>query len=349
MKRVTIQDIADALGISRNTVSKAINNSGGLAEATRDRILKKAVEMGYKQFSYVSMLTDDALTEAGLRPSGGAREIALLTGSFFTQSNHFASLMVDCLMRELQRVGYTLKLHFVSPADMEALTLPPTFIKEEAAAILCIEMFDYAYDRMLCDLGLPLLFVDGPNKRDGSSLPADQLYMDNTTGITKLVGDMLGRGVRRIGFVGNYEHCQSFFERYTAFRTAMLLAGAPVEEDWCIPCNHAHLNAQTLAELARRGALPQMLLCANDFIALDVVQALAALGKTVPGDVLLAGFDDAPVSRLVVPALTTIHIHTQAMAFSAVQLLMTRMRDPDLDTRIIHTETELIYRESTAL
>ena len=50
-KRVTIQDIADALGISRNTVSKAINNSEGLVEGTRKKILNKAIEMGYKQFS----------------------------------------------------------------------------------------------------------------------------------------------------------------------------------------------------------------------------------------------------------------------------------------------------------
>ena len=72
MKRVTIQDIADALGISRNTVSKAINNSGGLADATRDKILKKAVEMGYKQFSYVSMLADEAAAGAGMPLAGGA-------------------------------------------------------------------------------------------------------------------------------------------------------------------------------------------------------------------------------------------------------------------------------------
>lgn len=48
--RVTIQDIADALGISRNTVSKAINNTGVLADSTREKVLKKAAEMGYKQF-----------------------------------------------------------------------------------------------------------------------------------------------------------------------------------------------------------------------------------------------------------------------------------------------------------
>ena len=53
-KRITIQDIADSLGVSRNTVSKAINNTGVLADATRDKILQKAAELGYKQFSYLS-------------------------------------------------------------------------------------------------------------------------------------------------------------------------------------------------------------------------------------------------------------------------------------------------------
>ena len=60
MSKVTIQDIADELGISRNTVSKAINNAAGLAEATRERILQKATEMGYKQFSYINAMTRTA-------------------------------------------------------------------------------------------------------------------------------------------------------------------------------------------------------------------------------------------------------------------------------------------------
>ena len=47
-ERITIQDIADALGLSRNTVSKAINNTGILADATREKVLKKAIELGYK-------------------------------------------------------------------------------------------------------------------------------------------------------------------------------------------------------------------------------------------------------------------------------------------------------------
>ena len=71
--RVTIQDIADALGVSRNTVSKAINNTGLLADATRERVLKKAVEMGYKQFSYVNIY-GSGKAEVSLPPETDKRE-----------------------------------------------------------------------------------------------------------------------------------------------------------------------------------------------------------------------------------------------------------------------------------
>ena len=90
--KVTIQDIADALGLSRNTVSKAINNTGVLADATRERILAKAVEMGYKQFSYINATGMNALT-APAAPDG-KNDIAVFT-TLFLNTSHFASTMLD--------------------------------------------------------------------------------------------------------------------------------------------------------------------------------------------------------------------------------------------------------------
>ena len=341
MKKVTIQDIADELGVSRNTVSKAINNAEGLADATRERILQKAVEMGYKQFSYIKAQT---LTGAEQEPKREG-EIALLLGNAIDLS-HFASLMLDKLKKELSQWGYTLNPHRVERDNFLDRSLPVTFVPERASAVICIEMFDRAYDEMICSLGLPVLFVDGPHKRDGDDLPADQLYMENTTAITRFVNDMLVRGKRRIGFIGDYEHCQSFFERYTAFRCAMLLANVPVEERFCIKtCDQARLE-EALTALTE---LPDVFICANDFVADDAIYALRKLGKSVPGDVLFCGFDDAPNSRIMTPSLTTVHIHTQVMAVMAVQLLITRIDQPNLDYRTVHTETELIYRDSTRL
>ena len=344
-KKVTIQDIADALGISRNTVSKAINNSEGLADATREMILQKAAEMGYKQFSYVTTLSNitQPRASAAAGTSAFSGEIALFTTTFLGQS-HFAALMMDKFQQELSNLGYTLNTHRVDQNCLRNNTLPMTFIKERVSAIVCIEMFNREYDEMVCSLGLPVLFVDGPNKRSGHSLSADQLYMDNTTEITRFVNEMLQKGKRRIGFIGDYEHCQSFFERYTAFRCAMLMAGVPVDERLCIKNTNRENLARSLASMPE---LPDIFICANDFIAVDVIQALRTLGKSVPRDVMLCGFDDAPESRILTPALTTIHIHTQIMAFTAVHLLMSRIEEPSLDYRVVHTETTLIYRDST--
>ena len=344
-KKVTIQDIADELGISRNTVSKAINNSEGLADATRERILQKAVEMGYKQFSYVSTLAAAAASRPEEPEIEYQGEVALLTGAFLTQS-HFASTMLDKFQREITQLGFTINNHRVTEKNYRDMTLPATFHRENVRAMLCIEMFNRPYDEMLCELEIPILFVDGPSKEDGVSLPADQLYMDNSAEITRFVNDMLSKGQRRIGFLGDYHHCQSFYERYSAFRLAMLRAGVPVEERYCLCHNHVD---DYIEEIAALKELPDVFICANDFVAGDLIRGLFAIGKTVPQDVRVLGFDDAPESRILRPMLSTVHIHTQVMAFTAVQMLLSRMKEPSLYTRVVHTESELIYRDSTKL
>ena len=341
MKRVTIQDIADELGISRNTVSKAINNADGLAEATRTRILEKATEMGYKQFSYIKAHTNSILEQKAQHRG----EIALFCGNVIAPA-HFASPMLDKLKMELSQLGFSLNTHRVERDDIVRRSLPVTFDPAQASAIICIEMFDRGYDEMICATGLPVLFVDGPDKRDGIGLPADQLYMDNTTAITRFVNDMLSQGKRRIGFIGDYEHCQSFYERYAAFRCAMLMANVPVDERYCIKSSDREKLEGILSALP---ALPDVFICANDFIADDAIYALRKLGKSVPDDILFCGFDDSPLSRIMTPTLTTVHIYTQIMALAAMNLLISRIEFPDMNYRIVHTETELIYRDSTRI
>ena len=344
-KKVTIQDIADTLGISRNTVSKAINNSDGLAEATREKILQKAVEMGYKQFSYVksfSSLSESTQVDRKSVPVFQG-EIALLTTVFLTKS-HFSSLMLDKFQREISQLGYILNTHRVTEQNLRENSLPITFRREQVKAIICIEMFDRAYDEMVCELGIPVLCVDGPAKKGGYNLPADQLYMDNVTEISRFVHSMLDQGHRRIGFIGNPEHCQSFFERFIAVQGTLLVEGVPMEERYCIRYNHTDEIAELLDSL---DPLPDVFVCANDFVAGDAIRALFSIGKTVPEDVRILGFDDSSESRHSRPPLSTVHIHTQIMAYEALHLLMSRIREPSLDFRTVHTQTDLIEREST--
>lgn len=363
--RVTIQDIADALGVSRNTVSKAINNTGVLADATREKILQKAVEMGYKQFSYVSFGSDSdngttvqatvpvlENNEKNDKLPGGT--IALFT-TLFLGNSHFSSTMLDKVQAELSALGYSLTMHRVNPDNIEKQTLPNSFNMEITSAIICFEMFDPDYSNMICDLGLPTLFVDSPADIANGSLKADRLMMDNRSNIYALVNEMVKRGKTKIGFIGEQFHCMSFFERYMGLREALTLLEIPFEKKYCIIGNaitpvHPDSNAYQLYienRLKEMEELPDVFICANDFVAIDALQVFRKLGISVPDDVYLCGFDDSPESRVVTPPLTTIHIHSQAMGFSAVYLLISRIKNPNLNYRTIYTETSLIYREST--
>ena len=172
-ERVTIQDIADALGLSRNTVSKAINNTGILADATREKILKKAIDMKYKQFSYATIAgLNDKTAEPAPVPASMPMEIALFSIGCIGNS-HFSSSMLDDFQRELSQLGYSFTVHRIHREDVDALRLPGHYNKEKTAGIICVEMFDRKYSNMLCSLGTPILFVDSPVIGTGDTLQAD--------------------------------------------------------------------------------------------------------------------------------------------------------------------------------
>lgn len=349
--KVTTQDIADALGISRNTVSKAINNTGTLADTTREKVISKAIEMGYKQFSYANAYH----TKPSMRMiSVGSHKISLFT-TCFLGNLHFSSSMLDTFYLEMSQLGYSLTMHLIHASEISSLQLPPSFHKEDTAAIICFEMFDPAYSRMVCSLGIPVLFVDSPVDGLTGSLKADRLYMDNTSGIFTFVNEMARRNKTRIGFIGEYLHCQSFFERYTAYRNAMYMLGLPCLNKYCIIENKKRVKIPSsedyreylLEHLCKLDTLPDVFLCANDFVAIDVLNVFQHLHISVPEDVYLCGFDDSPEAKVFTPSLTTVHIHSQIMGITAMRLIISRIKEPSLNCRAVYTETSPIFRHST--
>lgn len=346
--KVTIQDIADALGVSRNTVSKAINNTGILADATREKVLAKAVEMGYKQFSYATSVSDILGSTPEKEPLKTG-EFALFIGNFLDNS-HFASTMLDKFQHEITGLGYSMTMHRVTSDNLRDLTFPASFNKERTVGIICVEMFNLKYCEMLGCLDLPLLFVDGPVESHEKQLAGDILMMDNSSGIYQLISNMKARGIKKIGFVGQANHCRSFFERYMAFRNAMYLNSLPIDEKFCLVDIHQHgpdYFSNLFNVFSKLDELPELIICANDFIAIDIVNCLKIMGKSYPDDMMICGFDDSAESKVMTPALTTCHIHSQAIGYTAANLLLSRIEQPDLNYRTVYTETNLIYRAST--
>ncbi|MBR2764648.1 MAG: LacI family DNA-binding transcriptional regulator [Blautia sp.] len=353
--RVTLQDIADELGLSRNTVSKAINNTGVLADSTRERVLLKAKEMGYKQFSYLQFGQDSAAkldlpgqnTDSSV--TSGVKEIAILSAGFVGGS-HFALSMIDRFQRDFSSLGYSISMYRVMPEELRNLQLPSAFRPESVSGIMCLELFDANYCRMLCDLGIPILITDGPVSVFEGTFEADHIMMDNQTQLFVFFKEMKKRGKTRVSYVGDIHHCQSFYERYNALRQAVDLYGLTETQSITGGFIRTYDNSyiQYLDEsLLALPQLPDVFLCANDFVAMDILKILRKMNVSVPDDVWICGFDDSPESRIMVPGLTTVHIHSQIMGFTAVRLLHSRICAPDLHYRTVYTQTDLIYRGST--
>lgn len=346
--RVTIQDIASELQLSRNTVSKAINNTGVLADATREKILRKAAEMGYKQFAYLPLFQEGAAKTAGpfILPSD-KREIAMLTTQFLS-SSHFSSMMLDRFQSEIDHLHSGMTIHRISPIELKEKKLPSSLDIQRTAGIICFEVFDYDYAQMLCDLDVPLLFVDTPVMDMRPPLKADRLYMENRIEIQNAVAHMVQRGKKRISFAGDKNHCQSFFERYMAYKDAMEYFGLTEGLSTCaMPSGQQNYPVSLYETIRRFKTMPDAFVCANDFVAMDLVKALNELGYSVPDDIWVCGFDDSQEASYFSPHLTSIHIHEQIMGYTAANLLMTRIEEPSLNYRTVYTETNLILREST--
>ena len=346
--KVTIQDIANELQLSRNTVSKAINNTGVLADATREKILRKAAEMGYKQFAYLPLFQEGAAKTAGLSilPSD-KREIAMLTTQFLS-SSHFSSMMLDRFQSEIDHLHSGMTIHRISPIELKEKKLPSSLDIQCTAGIICIEVFDYDYAQMLCDLDVPLLFVDTPVMEMRPPLKADRLYMENRIEIQNAVAHMVQRGKKRISFAGDKNHCQSFFERYMAYKDAVEYLGLTEGLSTCaMPSGQQNYPVSLYETIRRFKTMPDAFVCANDFVAMDLVKALNELGYSVPDDIWVCGFDDSQEASYFAPRLTSIHIHGQIMGYTAANLLMTRIEEPSLNYRTVCTETNLILREST--
>lgn len=345
-KKVTVQDIADALGLSRNTVSKAINNSDGLAESTKQMILEKAVEMGYKQFSYVkamSELVNSKLAPDSPRPSG---EVSLFTSSYLNKGSYFANMMLDKLQYEIGQLGYSMVSYFIQKDSFETLTLPPTFDPKKSSAVVCAELFSKEYADLVCSLDLPVLFVDGPCMENRRCVNCDLLMMDNETEISQFIHDKAAQGLTRFGFIGDRTHCQSFYERYCAFRISLDTEGLKYDEKFVISPEDQDL-VQLEAALRELDEFPDVFICANDFLAIDAMMIFKRMDSGLLNRIRFLGFDDSHESRIFTPALSTVHIHTQSMAYAAVQLLMSRMQYPAMEYRTVHISTDLMLREST--
>ena len=338
-RKVTMQDVADACGLSRNTVSKIFNDRGSVPEATRSMVYQKALELGYIQ----------ALPVSPEKAETSRKSIALLACHLPTEY-HFCTVFVPAFAERLSALGYTLMVYKITPEERKARALPAGISLDQTAGILAIELFDREYMDMVCDLGLPTTFVDAYAGASGALLKCDYLSMENIAATMTITDHVIAEGAKRLGFVGDITHCNSFRERWVGFNIAASLAGLEVDRGQCILDEdiQPYTDADWVySRLKRLSSLPDAFICGNDLLAIRLMTALKRMGISVPGDVMVTGFDGQPQAAVVEPALTTAYIPSAEIGRCAADMLYHRIRDGGGSFRSIYISTVPIFRAST--
>lgn len=339
-EKTSIQDIADSLELSRNTVSKALNGSESIPEITRNKVIEKAIKLKYKHFAF--MKTENLVTKK-------TGNIALLTANM-PNNSHFGSLLLSGLEKKISADGYNLSIHILREAEINALILPNNFEIKNVDGIICIEQFDEKYTQLISNLKIPTIFIDCISDMSFYELNADIILMENVHSTYSITKKFIQDGCKEIGFIGDYNHCKSFNERWFGFNQALIDSKLKVDLSFCIVEDDRYPYSDydwMRAQLDNMKKLPSAFVCANDFIAINVMKALKSKNIKIPEDIIICGFDDSPQSRIVDPHLTTVHIFNSEMGVIAAEMLLSRLKNPLKPFQITHVKTEPILRGST--
>jgi LacI family transcriptional regulator len=341
MKKITIQDVAKELNLSRNTVAKALNNSDTVSYETRYVVIEKAYEMGYSKLSPV------VLNEFKLRNKiDDTKTIVVLTRR---EISVFWNSIIMGISDELNKYGCKLQFNFISEQDEKNLTMPLD-LQAEVSGIIILSVFSIDYIEQIMKQNIPVVFLDGPNNLENVSQYGDIVVCEGYNSIRQLTNNLISQGLKRIGFIGDITYCKTINDRYQGYLSALQNAG--IEKDDSIIANYHptykfYKTDEVEKAMGSFASLPEAIVCANDDIALDVIRCLKSRGLSVPQDVAVTGYDNVEGMAQVEPFLTTVRVGNQRLGRRLVQQLMWRIQNPTFPKEVIFIGVELIFRGSS--
>lgn len=341
MKKVTIQDVARELNLSRNTVAKALNNSDTVSYETRYIVIEKAYEMGYSKLSPVVLnqfklrnKIDESKTIVVLN----RREIAVYWNS-----------IIMGISDELNTYGCKLQFNFISEQDERDLVLPLD-LQADISGIIILSVFSKDYISQIVKRNIPVVFLDAPRDIQEIAPYGDIVICESRDSINRITSSLIKNGLTKIGFIGDITYCRTIYDRYSGYIDALQEAKIKPDEG-IIATYHANTRFYKPEEveeaLMNFSYIPEAVVCANDDVAFYVIRYLNSKGLSVPGDVAVTGYDNAEEMSKVEPFLTTVRVGNQRLGRRLVQQLMWRLKNPNFPKEVIYIGVELFFRESS--
>jgi LacI family transcriptional regulator len=337
-QEIAIKDVALHAGVSTATVSNALSGTRPVAEKTRQRILASVEALNYRP----------NLVARGLRRHE-THTIALVVADI---SNPYYPAVARAIHDRVGAKGY---VSFIGNTDGEA-EAEVRFLEEMRARNVdgvIMDTMALSAERIREVLGptIPLVLLTGEPivPTAGESIAVyDQVGTDDNLGICEAVRHLLAKGIRDVGFISGPDGSVPGAGRLDSFRQAMTDAGLVVREDW-IENASAYTReggADAAERLLSRSERPFAIMCANDLIAVGVLESARDNKLHVPTDLAVIGFDDIETAKLVSPRLTTILNPASLVGGACADALLRRIEHPRSAFEQVALPTHLIVRES---
>lgn len=317
---VTLRDIAKHLNLSHATVSFVLNDRRDVAipEATRERVFQAAKELGYRPNRAARALV-----------SGRTQMVAICVPRL---RHPYYYGVFNAMFEVCQENGYEVITCQATPDSRRSVDWPVDGIFVVDGEEI-VRRGDFPEQTPIVSMGAYV------------SDAVDHVKVDLMGGAVQAAQHLVERGFKRIAFLREASFVTSE-ERESAYENVLRFAGLTPETVES-PRTDAGEVRRVVREYVQAQGLPDAFMCRTDLFALTAIRALADLGKRVPDDCAVIGYDGVDEGELSVPSLTTVAQPVHAMCVRGMEFLLNRLRDPKLPVQSATMTASLIVREST--
>ncbi len=311
-RKVRLSDIAEKLGVSTVTVSKAIADKEGVGDDLREKIKQVAQEMGYKQ---------KASHLPGAKGDNSTGNIGIVIPTrFFERSTSFYWNLYNALSRELLSNGYYAIMEQLEDTDEFDLTIPHMIQDKKVDGVIFLGQVSSDYARFISKKYSNFIFLDFYlSDADSDSVTTDNFYSEYM-----MTEYLISMGHKKIRYVGTFNATTSISDRFMGFMKAMLENGLSVHFNEIIDDRDSKGTNKTI-ELPLDN-MPTAFVCNCDDCAVNLIKELNKKGYRVPEDISVVGFDNFISTGSISPALTTVEVDSQNTARACVELLLKKIR-----------------------
>ncbi|MFN0192610.1 MAG: LacI family DNA-binding transcriptional regulator [Aestuariivirga sp.] len=323
-------DVARLASVSQSAVSRTFTEGRSVSEETRKKVLKAAKKLGYSPNFLPRMLLKHRSNFVAVVISG--------------TNNPFYALALEEFAKALQDTGHQVLLIRTDRIHSLDGVLPRLASFRVDAVVSALPVLSTQAARSLEQINIPAISFNTPVKNRWVA----SVCADSAGGAAAIADLFVTRGAKAFGYIAGSAGSHANRERLRGFRARLRRHG--VSKLLCITGDyHYDGGYKAILSLKQSGPLPEAIFCGNDLMALGAMDALRyELGLSIPGDVLVAGFDDIPEASWKSYSLTTIVQDHRLMVASAMELLQTMMTSAKSAGGILRTVPgNLIERAST--